>query len=374
MVAYFTIAFLAVFLALIPTNKKFGLNCAFLVITIFLAIRYQWGNDYPAYLSMYQDFNTANFDLFDIEKNAALRGGKEYGWVILNRIFGALHLGFFGMIIALTLFENWVIRRMIIRFVEPRSYWIAIAFYVFTTWFPTDASMMRQYLCVCLYILVVELMTDKKVRGYLFWAIGIIMLGTTFHLSNMITMATLPAFYIHFKNNNKTYILMVGIGILLFLWNTYGFQYIGSALVQFMIADEGVRSYAVYAGEQGEIASSGLGVIFSYIKLVVLLFILPKIIEKDKQSIVLLVIASYFIAAIGAIIPPAGRMAIFFTIWEIILWPWLFKFAKRHPWMFVVILVQIIIMGKEITDFFYDPTWHDYFFEYHTIFDAPNWM
>ena len=335
MVAYFTIAFLAVFLALIPSNKKFGLNCAFLVITTFLAIRYMWGNDYLAYLEMYQNFNTANFDLFDIEKNAALRGGKEYGWVILNRLFGTLHLGFFGMIIALTLFENWVIRRMIIRFVEPKSYWIAIAFYVFTTWFPVDASMMRQYLCVCLYILVVELMTDKKVRGYLFWAIGIIMLGTTFHLSNMITMATLPAFYIHFKNNNKTYILM---------------------------------------GEQGEIANSGLGVYFSYIKLVVLLFILPKIIEKDKQSIILLVIASYFIAAIGTIIPPAGRMVIFFTIWEIILWPWLFKFAKQHPWMFIVILAQIIIMGKEITEFFYSPIWHDRFFEYHTIFSAPTFM
>jgi len=167
---------------------------------------------------------------------------------------------------------------------------------------------------------------------------------------------------------------MAGIGLFLFLWNTYGLQYIGSTLVQFMIADEGVRSYAVYAGEQGEIANSGLGVIFSYIKLVVLLFILPKIAEKDKQSIVLLVIASYFITAIATLIPPAGRIVLFFTIWEIILWPWMLKYAKTHPWMFAIILVQIIIMGKEITDFFYDPTWHDYFFEYHTIFDAPNWM
>ena len=167
---------------------------------------------------------------------------------------------------------------------------------------------------------------------------------------------------------------MAGIGVILFLWNTYGFQYIGSALVQFMIADEGVRSYAIYAGEQGEIASSGLGVFFSYIKLVVLLFILPKIAEKDKQSIILLVIASYFIAAIAAIIPPAGRMVLFFTVWEIVLWPWLFKFAKRHPWMFVVILAQLLIMSKEIIDFFYSPIWHYHFFEYHTIFDAPHWM
>ena len=194
MVAYFTIAFIAVFLALIPRNKKFGLNCAFLVITTFLAIRYMWGNDYPAYLAMFQDFNTANFDLFDIEKNAALRGGKEYGWVILNRVFGALHLGFFGMIIALTIFENWVIRRIILKFVEPKYYWIAIAFYVFSTWFPTDASMMRQYLCVCLYMLVVELMTEKKVRGYIFWALGIIALGTSIHLSTIIMFASLPLY------------------------------------------------------------------------------------------------------------------------------------------------------------------------------------
>lgn len=374
MVAYFTIAFLAVFLALIPSNKKLGLNCAFLVITVFLAIRYKWGNDYIAYFEMYQNFNTANFDLFDIEKNAALRGGKEYGWVILNRIFGTLHLGFFGMIIALTILENWIIRRMILKFVEPKYYWVAIAFYVFSTWFPTDASMMRQYLCVCLYMLVVELMVEKKKRWYLLWAIGIIILGTTFHLSTMITLATLPMFYIHFNSSSKSYLMMAGIGIVLFLWNTYGFQFIGSSLFHFMVADEGVRSYAIYAGEQGKTANSGLGVYFSFIKLGVLLLLLPKVAEKDKQSIFLIIISSYFIAAIGAVIPPAGRMVLFFTIWEIILWPWLFKYAKQHPWIYLIILPQIIIMGKEITEFFYDEVWHYYFFEYHTIFDAPNWM
>lgn len=374
MVTYFTIAFIAVLLALIPANKKFGLNCAFLVITTFLAIRYKWGNDYVAYLEMYQDFNTANFDLFDIEKSGALRGGKEYGWVILNRLFGTLHLGFFGMVIALTIFENWVIRRMIVKFVEPSYYWIAIAFYVFTTWFLVDASMMRQYLCVCLYMLVVELMVDKKVRWYLLWAVGIIMLGTTFHLSTLITLATLPAFYIHFKNNYKSYFLMIGIGIILFLWNTYGLQFIGSTLLQFMIADEGVRSYAVYAGEQGEVANSGLGIIFSYIKLVILLFILPKIIDKDKQTIVLLVIASYFIAAIGAVIPIAGRMVLFFTMWEIILWPLLFKFAIRHPWLYIIILGQVVIMYKELINFFYDPIWHEQIIEYHTIFSVQKWI
>ena len=374
MVAYFTIAFLAVFLALIPSNKKFGLNCAFLVITTFLAIRYMWGNDYVSYLEMYQDFNRAGFDLFDIEKNAQLRGGKEYGWVILNRIFGALHLGFFGMIIALTILENWIIRRMMLKFVEPKYYWVAIAFYVFSTWFPTDASMMRQYLCVCLYMLVVELMTDKKVRGYLLWSIGIIMLGTSFHLSTMVMLASLPLYYIHFKPSRISYIWMAGISIVLILWNIYSFSLIDTGILRFMVMDEGIRGYAGYMYESRSDLGTGFGVIFSYIKFAIYLWLIVHTQEKNKQTIVLLMAIAYFFKALGSVIPVAGRIELYFTIWQMVVWAWLFKYSKKQVWLYAIILIQGVIMYKEITDFFYDPIWHDNFFEYHTIFDAPNWM
>lgn len=333
-----------------------------------------WGNDYVAYLEMYQDFNRAGFDLFDIEKNAQLRGGKEYGWVILNRIFGTLHLGFFGMIIALTILENWIIRRMILKFVEPRYYWVAIAFFVFTTWFPTDASMMRQYLCVCLYMLVVELMVEKKVRGYLLWAIGIIALGTTLHLSTAAMFASLPLYYIHFKRKSISIFAISCIAVILFFWNTHAASLIDLGILRFMVIDEGVRAYAGYMYESSSDLGTGFGVIFYYVKLVVFFWLFLQIKEKEKQTIVLLMIVSYFFGAIGAIIPVAGRLSLFFTIMQMVIWPWLFSLSKKHIWLYLIIIAQIIIMGKEITDFFYDPVWHDRFFEYHTIFDAPNWM
>lgn len=374
MVAYFTIAFIAVLLALIPTNKKFGLNCAFLVITIFLAIRYKWGNDYVAYMEMYQDFNSANFDLFDIEKSGALRGGKEYGWVILNRLFGTLHLGFFGMIIALTIFENWVIRRIIIRFAEPKYYWVAVTIYVLSTSFLIDASMMRQYLCICLYLLVVEIMILKKTRGYLFISIGLIFLGTTFHLSNIAMLISLPIFYIHFKPKGKSYIWMAGIGITIFLWNIFSYNFLDSTIINLMMMDESLRGYAAYMHEETNGADSGLGVIFRYSKLLVLLWLIPKITEKHKQTFFLLIVFSYFFEAVSMVVPTAGRFIGYFAIMNMLLWSYIFQMARRHPWLYVLIFGQILIMHRELVGFLASPTWHDHFIEFHTIYEVSQWM
>ena len=374
MVAYFTIAFLAVFLALIPSNKKFGLNCAFLVITTFLAIRYMWGNDYLAYLEMYQDFNTAGFSLFDIEKNAALRGGKEFGWVILNRIFGTLHLGFFGMIIALTIFENWVIRRIIIRFSPPKYYWVAVAIYTLSTSFLINASMMRQYLCICLYLLVVELMTFKEKRGYLLMGVGLILLGTTFHLSNIAMIISLPLFYIHFQPRGRSYVWMIGIGVVIALWNIYSYSFLDTTILNLMMVDEGLRSYAAYMHEETNGADSGLGVIFRYLKLAVLLWLVPKIKEKNTQTIFLLLIFSYFFEAVSLVVPTAGRFIGYFAILNMLLWSFIFQYAKRQPWLYLLIIGQILIMHRETVGFFASPIWHNHFIEFHTIFEVNQWM
>ena len=78
--------------------------------------------------------------------------------------------------------------------------------------------------------------------------------------------------------------------------------------------------------------------------------------------------------AIGLIMPAAARLSLFFTMLQMVIWSWIFKFSKQHTWLYVIIISQIVIMAKEITDFFYDPVWHYHFIEYHTIFEAPYWM
>lgn len=375
MIPFLFITFLSVFLALVMLDKRAGLNCAFFVITIFLSIRYQWGNDYPAYLDMYRSFNDFNFNLFDIESSGELRGkANEFGWVILNRLFGTFHLGFFGFIIAVTIFENWVIRRTIIKFVEPEYYWIAVFFYVFSTSFTTNASMMRQYLCICLFMLVVELMIDKKVRGYLWWSIGLILCGTTIHRSNIAMLISLPLFYINFKSQRTSYIWLAGVGITFVAWNTLAYNFIDNTLVNILLMDESLQGYATYMYEERDGAASGLGVIFRYTKFILFLYLIPQIEDKKMQTVFILIIFAYFFEAIAAVIPTAGRFAGYFTILNMVMWPWLFNYARENLWMHILIIAQLIISIREIISFFFGSTYHDAFIEYHTIFSAPTWM
>ena len=145
-------------------------------------------------------------------------------------------------------------------------------------------------------------------------------------------------------------------------------------ILKFMVMDENIRGYADYMYENTSDLGTGLGVIFNYVKFVVFLWLITIITDKDRQTIVLLMVVSYFFGAIGLIMPAAARLSLFFTMLQMVIWSWIFKFSKQHTWLYVIIISQIVIMAKEITDFFYDPVWHYHFIEYHTIFEAPYWM
>ena len=136
-----TVAFvgvIAMFFASLPRKSfKYGLEVAWIIIGIFLAIRYDFGNDYLGYLDGFNYINSwATFQIYE-EMHA------EPGWQLLCYLFRPL--GFFAMVAVLTLFECYVIYRLIKAYVPERYYWLSIFLYVFTpSMMLIGASMMRQ--------------------------------------------------------------------------------------------------------------------------------------------------------------------------------------------------------------------------------------
>ena len=374
MIAVVILGIICMSLMALFKDKEKGLTGAFLVATIFLCIRYEWGNDYASYLSSFFDYNSFSFGLFNIESSGSLRGHNEYGWVILNRLFGKLGVGFFGFVMVISIFENWILYHMVKKYVNPKYYWVAVFFWVFSTSFCVNASMIRQYFCICLYMIVADLMIQKKVKGYLLWAIGIILLGSTVHRSFIVMIISLPLFYIHIIRNRISIIWISAIVIVFVIWSFVGRSITAPLMLNILEDNEELSDYMNYVELGGDISvNTGLGMLFRYILLVVWILLLPKI-EKEKQSFVILIIASYFFDVIRGITPMASRLTLYLTALSMICWTFMLDVLKKWPWLYGVLILEVIMLATSFIRFFYSPVWIDNFLYYHTIFEAVSWM
>ena len=95
---------------------KFGLKISFLIIFFFLALRYNFGNDYKGYLTDFLEFN--NYDKVSYFNIADFH--YEPGWLILCRIFKGP--GFFAMVAFLAAFNCMAYYFLIHRYVPRRYY------------------------------------------------------------------------------------------------------------------------------------------------------------------------------------------------------------------------------------------------------------
>ena len=373
MVANLILGILCLLLLAFTNDKKKGLKWVFFFVTLFLAIRYEWGNDYIPYLLEFQEFNGYSFSVLDVKESGSLNAHNEWGWVILNRIAGFSGLGFFGLVIILSIFENWVLYRMITKYVEPEYYWVSVFFMVFSTSFCVNASMMRQWLCICIYLIVVDIMIEKKIRYYLFLSIGLILIGSTIHRSNILMLITLPLFYIKFKSVHTSRFWLSIILIAFLLWSVFGEPLVDRFLNNIILANEEYESYSNYMHQNTQESNTGLGVIFRYIMFAVWLFLLPKV-EKNKQTIIILGLFSYFFEVVMQIVPMASRFQFYFSAMDLLRWAWLFSLAKKYPILYSMLFVELLILVKAFPGFYFNPLWSQHFLKYHTIFEAGKWM
>lgn len=360
MYATIIISLIAILFAFLARYKKFsfGLEIAFIFLTIFVAIRYNWGNDYIGYLEGF--LYIGNFGNFDLE---ILR--TEPGWNFLNFIFQPI--GFFGMTIVLTIFEYFVIYKLIKNYVPKEWYWFAVLiFTVSPAYLLVCASMMRQFLAMCIFIIAFEFIFKKR------WIISIllILLASLFHTSALILLPF--AFFGFLKitlTNTKVFIWFTIYIVLYFLAAELFKDYF------FKILDlEQFQNYQIYLNDKKPSLGSGLGLIFNFILYFV--FLLHQKFQSEKMKFIFILFAfSVFFYLFADIAPLTVRLGYYFSIFSIVCYPLLFKTIKNNIIKYSLLSVYIIITLKTFIDFF-DPSgiWYKAFYSYQTIFSASNWM
>ena len=326
---------------------------SFIPIFVFLAFRYDYGNDYRGYLDTFNEI--ASLATMDYDSQ---RWHAEIGWLLLNRAFS--DLGFFLMIACLAAFNCYVYVRFITKFVQPRYYWLAIFFYlVVPENMLVQSSAMRQAVAISIFLVAIDYIIQRRFFRYFFC----IALAGAFHTSALLL---LPAYLlgsakIELKRKYIPLFLMTFVGILV-LANEL------KALLGGVIALVAER-YSVYE-DDGGVLSSGLGLVFTALNLAIILWFHD---GQDFRGRVLmrLALAGILIVPMASALMMLARLAFYFDIVSIAVIPLVAAGIRSLPLRILYVSLNAMFATYKYWQFFQAPVWRDYFTNYSTVFSVP---
>ncbi len=346
-----------VFFAFLESRKLYrhGLKISFLLIFLFLALRYNYGNDYPGYLDFFIGINQyASIDYFDKSQHF------ELGWIFLCRLFEPL--GFFAMMAVLALFNCFVYYRFIKKYVPVQYYWFAVFLYVFNPGFMlVHSTAMRQSVAIALFILSLDYLYRKDAIRY-FLCIGIAYL---FHASAIILVPVFLLGLFNWKINKFSGLALFLVFLSLFLFGKSLLPDINKFTSAYF------RQYESYqvAGEKGK--GTGLKILFLSALFVLTLYY-ERFQNKETALLFKIAIISFMLIPMVMLIMMLGRMDMYFQIATIAVFPIIILNVKE--WFirkFIAVLI-IFITLYGFYQFFESEIWRKAFGTYQTIFSAPE--
>lgn len=354
MIQAFLTSVIAILLAYLAKydRMKNALPLAFIIITTFLSLGYEWGNDVPSYYNRFEDFN--QYSLFDFEKYKEVNFKSEYGWVIINQLCAPI--GFYGMRAVLFAFENLVIYLLIKRVVPKEYYWFAVFIYTMNPNFMVlSSSMMRQWLAMCLVILGFLYLERGKWMTY----IVLILIAFSIHISSLICLPLV--FLPRLTNNYKSTSIPVWIFVFLiyFLMSGLVVNYLTSWL----------QSEAIYDSYANADSVGFLGMI--QLIIIVYIFMHLQQIEKDKRLYIAVMLGYILILPLLAYSSLASRLTYYFLIFSIAAYPIFLsqsKVSKAIKYVFIAAIITITVYSYIM--FFASPIWFRFYYRYTTLIEA----
>ena len=352
-IAIFNIVFVLLAYLAQYKSKEHLLKVSFFLIFLFLALRYNYGNDYPAYID---DFVllTSN-DSFDyIFENEYY----EKGWLFLYYLFKPF--GFFALIAVLAAFNCFVYYHLIKKYVLPGYHWFAVFLYVFSPGFMLiHCSAMRQSLAIALFLFSIDYINKKDAIRYFLC----IVLATLFHTSALVL---LPVYFLgifDWKINRPLAIIFFVIYILFFQF--------GILLMPVLSIFVGTN-FESYMRYEGTIElSSGIGLILNSSLFALILFYAYY--QSNQTSLFFkIAILSYFIIPLSLNISSLTRIGMYFDIAMIIVFPATVYTIKKPTIKVAVLAIIVFITLYNFNVFFKSEVFNKSFGTYQTIFSAPE--
>jgi hypothetical protein len=356
MIATIMLGVFSILFAYIARYKKtqWGLKFSFFLIFIFLALRYDFGNDYETYLNNFNSIKNSAFS--DINEYFLI---EEPAWLILNWIFK--DLGFFALTATIGLFSCVIYYQILKKYVNVKYYWLAIFLYIFNpVLMVINTSAMRQSIAVLLFLYSIKFIEKKESIKYIIC----ITLASLFHYTAIILLPVFLIIYLNKKIGLKSATFLIIIYTIPFLFSATLAPYLKVAIT--FISEK----YAYY--EDAGVTNSGLGFIYYSI-----LFIYTLYCEKFQSRKIALIfklsIIGFLIIPLSLLVAMSGRVGIYFAPAIMVVYPALIEQIKNKNTKIIVGLFLIIITLFQFIQFFYSDNYKEYFGIYKTIFSAPSW-
>ena len=340
-------------------KTQWGLKVSFGLIFVFLALRYDFGNDYETYLKAFGDLN--QYGLFSATDNL---NNFEPGWVVLNRLFRPL--GFFGMTAVLALVNSIVYYYFIKTYVPIRYYWMAVCLYVFDPEFMLiQLSAMRQTVAILLFIISLNFLSTKRPVQY-FLCIGVAML---FHTSAVILLPVyLLGLFVNWHSNIVNKSISGVIAICLFALLYIIREYV-TAILNFLINSYYDR-YLDYQNP-GEL-HSGLGVVYG-LGILFLAIYYGNTQNKRIESIVSVAMLNYFLIPLNIIISMITRIDFYFYPAIFVAYPVILNNFKSPVIRVLFLTLTFAFAGYKFYGYINFEDNPEHYGTYKTIFSASKW-
>ncbi len=351
---------IAVLLAFLSKYKSFskGLEVGFAIVTFIGCIHYNYGNDYEVYYYLWNTISQLSLnELFTTEIHT------EPGWRIINWLF-KFENGFFALVAILNIIQNYIYYRVIKTIVPRNWWWLSMFVYLCTTTnYPLFFSMMRQGLAISLILASFLYLRKKKVMPTL----GLIILASTFHSSALITLPIVLLNYSKYKR-----IPVFALIILFLTFIVYVFKDIIDFVMKAFLSMSIFETYSTYTA--GESVSLGLGFLLRIVPYLVSLYFLiareQELSIEEKQITLISYVAFLFFPLATMGVTLVERIGYYFSIFQIVTIPLLYRKIKIKPIRNGLIFVLIYITWIMYYAFFQSEVWKDTMMDFHTIFEV----
>lgn len=354
------------FIALIFTfldsknSLKNGMFWGFVIITILGAIHYDYGNDYMAYLNLYDTIISYNFDFVGI-----INGDYkvEPGWALLCWLFKPLG-GFFTMVAALNILQNSIVYRFIRKNVKKKWWPLAIAIYLFSTdYYLLSFSMMRQELVIIIFLGLWQLICKKK------WFIStiILLLCSSIHSSALILIPF--AFWGYIPIKKSKYLAIIYALLFIILW--FSKDLLSQFLNSILAFHDSFLEYSDTYGDQDNNIQIGFGFILKLVPFFLSIFYLLQKFNLQNEynnRLVALSAISFLIQPFSQIIQLIVRVQMYWGIFSIAVIPLIYQNIKHKQLRNILLSLFLLLLMHSYFNFFEDIIWSEKYKTFHTIF------
>lgn len=336
-------------------RSRYGMSVGAFLVTLLGVLHYNYGNDYMAYLGIYEEAASLPF--------SALWEGEVFhdaGWFVLCKLFQPLG-GFFAMVAVLTVVQNALVFRAIRRYVKREWWWLSVMVFLFSSLFLLSFSMMRQHLVMCVFLALFPIIEQRKwVR-----ALAVLLLCTLVHASAAVLIPFVFWGYLPFERRGKQ---LSNIFFILFCVIIISRPLMQAVLNMFFSYDRFLAYGDTYAN--GETVSFGFGYLLGLIPMFLALRYMRGEHDASNKRLVAMGAAMHLVVPFASLIPLISRVSFYFQIFHIVSIPHIYFGVENIRWRRILLVVYSFMLLYSYYLFLWGSTYHWAYAEFKTIFSV----